>query len=378
MVIAVVATACRAVDVRPSGSGEASRPSASAASATASPTVGLGRDPHDGDWWTLDPVFSDPSSLTGLHLLAGTFRNNRPSSINRRFAPVKGEAMRGALPAAAGPAGGIVAFSFWDGQESQVRTISIAGGGESLAAQTPDVVTALAIGPAADWIYFATLDRDTYRAKDLLRVSARGGAPEKVVSLASVERAPTVQIVVTPNGASLAVMTCETTCEISLLAVSEEKYSWTVPTTASWMAGIDDAHLLNVESCSDPCASEVIDLATGDRQLAGIVCDAAVLAAGPDAAVVSNAERGGSCARAPEGSAILSYPLASPQDGVLVRRFASGARSLVAPSSRVGLDVDRSWVVVASGGDLILADGGEELRDAPWFVHIPDGAVAGN
>ena len=321
-------------------------------------------DPRHGRWWNLMPFFADQNTLSGFDLAFGVFDGTDTGSVSRRYGPLTGESMRGAIPVADGTLDGTLAAAYWDGVRSEVWTVQAQTGQETLITRTPDVVSALAFSHDERSLFIATRDPLSRLPKAILQVPISGGPALSIAAL-DVALGPDVSFeMLSSADGSLVFLVCGSDCRLQALDTASGLVRWSASTPLGTLAGGTPSTIVErPRACEQPCEATAFDLANGERFSIGFVCSAAVVVTEP-ASLVSDADEG-TCRV--DSYMLVRWPLDADRGAVIFER-PDDARALVTSDERTGYAVDPGWVVLAPRGEI----GG--AADA-WFVRVSDGLV---
>jgi hypothetical protein len=233
-------------------------------------------------WFRLLLATPDENSLAGFDLDVGTLDGRLARRYTARYGPLTPSAeFQGALPVAIGPYGDLVLVAFWDGEGSDLRTISVTSGQDELLLRRNDIIHALGFDATTETVYALTLDPETRRESSIIRFPR--DRPDGHESIAMAEAGPGLteqiwtRLWVTPDGTRLVVIDCPDHCTSRVLQLGA------VPPVSPFalgngdVVGVTNDEIVTVFDCAPPCPATRYDFASGDAGPIAVFCGAGVL-----------------------------------------------------------------------------------------------------
>lgn len=332
----------------------------------------------DAGWFRLVPRNPDQDSLSGFDLEVGTLDGRLARTISKRYGPLRpSAAYRGALPIAAGPFGDTVLYAFWDGLKSELHTVSVTTGADTILASRDDIIHAVTMDPISGDIYFITLDAGARQEVGIFRLPAGGGPAAAFIRPAKEDVGQQSdqiwqRLLVTPNGSMLVQIDCPAACAVSVASSRDGTPIGQFPMVdAQDVVGVTDDALVAVFGCEAPCPATTYELRTGAARSTGAFCEVGVLTevAGKPW-LVSDWPIEGKCFTAEYR---VGRSDVATGDAVNIQTWPARDRTLVASNSLQGAAPPEGWFVLGPTGGLVGFGQQQELT--PWLVRAKDALV---
>ena len=296
----------------------------------------------------MQPRFADESSLAGFDVVMGVFGQPSTALTFTADAPVRGEAMRWAMPRLAGPIDGMVLAT--DGLDGGyiLEVLSIASGNARSLERRPLSAVALTADASTGLAYVAEAAQGA-DSMDLMQVDVATG---RWRPLARLQMAFTedwlVDLAIEPAAGILLVLDCAAACRLRGVDLADGSTLWSRPSDFRYF--VDGPQPLLSRPCGLPCSGQFVDATTGVGTATGRHCEAAVPATIDGETVVATDSNGDACATGADASVVHLYQ--QGRDGPSGDFPVGAGLRLVVNGGESGYAVPPSMVVLGRDGSL--------------------------
>ena len=343
------------------------------ASAPSSPTTHDGPSPtseasptesdaeNRGEWWAIRDVFDDPATLTGVQVGYGQF--GEPAEIfEREFEPLRGERLRWGAPVADGPVDGQVAVAFRDGAVSEVWLIDTATGEERKVAERPGLISSLELDPEGGVVHLLETALPV-ASFDVVSVGLDGAPAQEIVSIEVADVARDwVDTHLDTATDRLLVLACGFTCELTGVDLSDGTIAWSRPSDHHTLTGGPPGNVLASHHCNIPCATQLVDPATGAGLPGPETCGTPAIGVRSGAIAIATDTDGSACPEMDVPPTIHVY--ADDRSTPIASKTIPDDLRLVGNGGDIGYDIDASAVLVMRSL--------EDLFDEPSLPRLLD------
>ncbi|MEX2183208.1 MAG: hypothetical protein WEC14_02075 [Chloroflexota bacterium] len=333
-----------------------------------------GVTPAGGAWWAISGRFDDPATLTGFRLGIGPL-GGPAHVIEQELEPLRGDRLRWGQPKADGPAAGLIAYAFGDGQSSEVWTASIDDGQPTKVGDLEGIVASIELDRTRGVAYVVT-GRLPFEAVDLVIVDLASGAIDVLATISvSSESDDHIDTELDESSGHLLLLACGVACRLTGIDVGQRTVSWDRPSDFQTLAGSVPGSVLAARPCGTPCATQRIDTADGIGERSAEACDVATLGIRFGTTAVVTDSDGQSCRR--RGEPTTLYIFQGPGLEPVASKVLAEGYALVVNGWDGGYEATPGSVVLSPGGSMqpLIEDpaAGQLLDLATGAVALPGG-----